>query len=110
MVREHHHRGLVVHVLHHLSQHLIDLLIELWQCGPIFRRERGIIFRMFRVDQAPQHVRIQIKAGEIEKEQAGMKLGKLGIENLAMFCQDGVRLLQIFLVVENSGRAGLRVF
>ena len=65
---------------------------------------------MLRVDQAPQHVRIEVEAGKIKEEHAGAELGKLGIENPAMLRQHGAGLLQKFFVVENSGGAGLGIF
>ena len=101
---------MIVHALHYFAQDLVDLLIKLGQRRTIVGRKRGVVFRMLRIYQPPQHVRIKIEAGKIKEEHAGTEFGKLGVENLAMFRQHGSRLLQIFLIVENPGRQGFGIF
>src|SRR6266576_1335916 len=64
---------------------------------------------MFRVHQAPHHVRIEIQAGEIKKENTLLEFGKLRIENTAMFRQHRASLLQILFVIEHATRKGLCV-
>ena len=110
MVREHQHGGVIVQRAADFAQHLIDLLIKLGQRRTVLGGQRSVVFRMLRIDQPPEHVRIQIEAGKIKEEQAGVEFGKLGVENLAMFRQHCARLLQIFLVVEHAGGEGLGVF
>ena len=75
VVRQHDDGGAIVRAFQHFTQHLVDLPIKLRQCRAVFGRERGVKFRMLRIDQAPKHVRIQIETGEIKEEQAGIEFG-----------------------------------
>src|ERR1700682_5236921 len=73
------------------------------------RRERRVVFRMLRIDEAPEHVRIEIQTGEIKKEKTRVELGKLGVENLAVLCQHRAGLIEIFFIVQHAGRQSFRV-
>src|SRR5437667_9872225 len=64
---------------------------------------------MFRVREPPQHVGIEIQAGEIEEENSALELRKLRIEDPAMFSKHSLRLLEILLVIEHAIGPGLRV-
>src|SRR5229473_6053376 len=65
---------------------------------------------MLRINQPPEHVRVEVKAGKVKEEQAGLKLGKLGVENLAVLGQNHACLLQIFLIAKHSSRQSFRIF
>ena len=110
MVREHQQSRILIDLRHHLAEHLIDLLVKFLQRRPVLSRGRGVISRMLRIGQSPQHVPIQIEAREIKEEQAVVKLWELHIERAPMFGEHGVRLFQILFIVEHPGRERLRVF
>src|ERR1700758_269436 len=65
---------------------------------------------MLRVHQPPEHVRVQVEAGEIEKEHAVTELGKLGVENPPMLGEYCSCLLQVFPVIEDAIRERLGIF
>ena len=64
---------------------------------------------MLRVNQTPEHVRVQIKAREIKKEHAPLEFRKLRVENSAVLRQHRTRLLEILPIIENTGGKRLGV-
>src|SRR5207248_10209478 len=82
-----------------LAEHLVHLLVELLENGTILRGKSCVVCGMLGVNQPPQHVRVQIAAGEVKEEDTFLKFGELQIEDAAMFGQHRSRLLEKFVVI-----------
>src|SRR5215470_20271758 len=53
---------------------------------------------------------VQVEAGEIKKEKAMLEFGEFGVEHSPVLGQDGVRLLEEFLIVEYACGKRLGIF
>src|SRR5438067_4606128 len=92
-----------------LAEHLVHLLVELLENGTILRGKSCVVCGMLGVNQPPQHVRVQIEAGEVKEEDTFLKFGELQIEDAAMFGQHRSLLLEKFLVIQHAIGQSLRV-
>jgi hypothetical protein len=110
VIGQHEQRRIAVDLRQHLAEHLIDLLVKFFERCSVLSGERGVVRGTLRIGQPPHHVRVQIEARKIKEEQALVKFWELGIERPPMFGEHGVRLFQIFFIVEHARGERLRVF
>ncbi len=110
MVRDDEERRLVVDFGQYLRQRAVHRAVEVLD-GPLdLGRRVGLVQRMLGVHRPPHHMGVLVDAGEVEVEEAVVKVGQRFLETGEAFTQHDFGLCEVLLLLEDAVREGLRIF